>query len=68
MVMERSLLRKPVSLFQVQKDILEQDLDDALEGKQELLNRIHSLREQAVFAENQRKQVRLLCCVLSCSF
>ncbi|XP_078240406.1 caspase recruitment domain-containing protein 14 isoform X1 [Pogona vitticeps] len=40
----------------VQKDILEQDLDDALEGKQELLNRIHSLREQAVFAENQRKQ------------
>ncbi|KAJ7315883.1 hypothetical protein JRQ81_002045 [Phrynocephalus forsythii] len=40
----------------VEKDILEQDLDDALEGKQELLNRIHSLREQAVFAENQRKQ------------
>ncbi|XP_061471780.1 caspase recruitment domain-containing protein 14 isoform X2 [Rhineura floridana] len=40
----------------VQKDILEQNLDDALEGKQELLNRIHSLREQAAFAENQRKQ------------
>uniref|UniRef100_A0A8D0BF66 Caspase recruitment domain family member 14 n=1 Tax=Salvator merianae TaxID=96440 RepID=A0A8D0BF66_SALMN len=40
----------------VQKDILEQSLDDALEGKQELLNRIHSLREQAVLAENQRKQ------------
>ncbi|XP_044272856.1 caspase recruitment domain-containing protein 14 [Varanus komodoensis] len=40
----------------VQKDILEQNLDDALEGKQELLNRIHSLREQAVRAENQRKQ------------
>ncbi|KAM6468549.1 caspase recruitment domain-containing protein 14 isoform 2-T2 [Liasis olivaceus] len=40
----------------VQKDILEQNLDDALEGKQELLNRIHSLREQAVLAENQRKQ------------
>ncbi|XP_066472306.1 caspase recruitment domain-containing protein 14 [Tiliqua scincoides] len=40
----------------IQKDILEQNLDEALEGKQELLNRIHSLREQAVFAENQRKQ------------
>ncbi|XP_053903360.1 caspase recruitment domain-containing protein 14 [Malaclemys terrapin pileata] len=40
----------------VQKDILEQNLDEALEGKQELLNRIHSLREQAVIAENQRKQ------------
>ncbi|XP_053155996.1 caspase recruitment domain-containing protein 14 [Hemicordylus capensis] len=40
----------------VRKDILEQNLDEALEGKQELLNRIHSLREQAVFAENQRKQ------------
>lgn len=40
----------------IQKDILEQNLDEALEGKQELLNRIHSLREQAVFAETQRKQ------------
>ncbi|KAH0629373.1 hypothetical protein JD844_011407 [Phrynosoma platyrhinos] len=40
----------------VQKDILEQNLDDALEGKQELLNRIHSLREQAALAENQRKK------------
>ncbi|XP_077184317.1 caspase recruitment domain-containing protein 14 [Paroedura picta] len=40
----------------VQKDILEQTLDEALEGKQELLNRIHSLREQAALAENQRKQ------------
>ncbi|XP_034960050.2 caspase recruitment domain-containing protein 14 isoform X2 [Zootoca vivipara] len=40
----------------VQKDILEQNLDDALDGKQELLNRIHSLREQAALAENQRKQ------------
>ncbi|KAL7989550.1 hypothetical protein Chor_012216 [Crotalus horridus] len=40
----------------VQKDILEQNLDDALEGKQELLNRLHSLREQAALAENQRKQ------------
>ncbi|XP_050777019.1 caspase recruitment domain-containing protein 14 isoform X5 [Gopherus flavomarginatus] len=41
---------------EVQKDILEQNLDEALEGKQELLDRIHSLREQAVIAENQRKQ------------
>uniref|UniRef100_A0A8C3SUQ9 Caspase recruitment domain family member 14 n=1 Tax=Chelydra serpentina TaxID=8475 RepID=A0A8C3SUQ9_CHESE len=40
----------------VQKDILEQNLDEALEGKQELLDRIHSLRERAVMAENQRKQ------------
>ncbi|XP_044839219.1 caspase recruitment domain-containing protein 14 isoform X4 [Mauremys mutica] len=40
----------------VQKDILEQNLDEALEGKQELLDRIHSLRDQAVIAENQRKQ------------
>uniref|UniRef100_A0A803TFD4 Caspase recruitment domain family member 14 n=1 Tax=Anolis carolinensis TaxID=28377 RepID=A0A803TFD4_ANOCA len=32
------------------------NLDDALEGKQELLNRIHSLREQAALAENQRKK------------
>ncbi|XP_015277961.1 PREDICTED: caspase recruitment domain-containing protein 14 [Gekko japonicus] len=40
----------------VQKDILEQTLDEALEGRQELLNRIHSLREQAALAENQRKQ------------
>uniref|UniRef100_A0A8C8VLF6 CARD domain-containing protein n=1 Tax=Pelusios castaneus TaxID=367368 RepID=A0A8C8VLF6_9SAUR len=40
----------------VQKDILEQNLDEALEGKQELLARIHSLRERAVIAENQRKQ------------
>ncbi|CAM4554740.1 unnamed protein product [Lepidochelys kempii] len=42
----------------VQKDILEQNLDEALKGKQELLNRIHSLRERAVIAENQHKQVR----------
>uniref|UniRef100_A0A7M4FJB2 Caspase recruitment domain family member 14 n=1 Tax=Crocodylus porosus TaxID=8502 RepID=A0A7M4FJB2_CROPO len=40
----------------VQKDILEQNLDEALEGKQELLDRIHSLRERAVIAESQRKQ------------
>ncbi|XP_073167408.1 caspase recruitment domain-containing protein 14 isoform X4 [Lepidochelys kempii] len=40
----------------VQKDILEQNLDEALKGKQELLNRIHSLRERAVIAENQHKQ------------
>ncbi|XP_074870269.1 caspase recruitment domain-containing protein 14 [Carettochelys insculpta] len=40
----------------VQKDILEQSLDEALEGKQDLLNRIHSLRERAVVAEHQSKQ------------
>ncbi|XP_075760231.1 caspase recruitment domain-containing protein 14 isoform X2 [Pelodiscus sinensis] len=40
----------------VQKDILEQNLDEALEGKQELLDRIHSLRERAALAETQRKQ------------
>ncbi|KYO37333.1 caspase recruitment domain-containing protein 14 isoform A [Alligator mississippiensis] len=40
----------------VQKDILEQNLDEALEGKQELLDRIHSLRERAAIAESQRKQ------------
>lgn len=44
-------------LAQVQKDILEQNLDEALEGKQELLDRIHSLRERAAIAESQRKQV-----------
>ncbi|XP_003464935.3 caspase recruitment domain-containing protein 14 isoform X3 [Cavia porcellus] len=40
----------------VEKDILEQDLDEALESKQELVARIHSLREQAAAAERQRKQ------------
>ncbi|KAM4843418.1 caspase recruitment domain-containing protein 14 [Thomomys bottae] len=39
-----------------EKDILEQNLDEALESKQELVNRIHSLRERAVAAERQRKQ------------
>ncbi|KAI5764368.1 CARD14 [Gulo gulo luscus] len=40
----------------VEKDILEQDLDEALESRQELVDRIHSLRERAVAAERQRKQ------------
>ncbi|XP_013361434.1 PREDICTED: caspase recruitment domain-containing protein 14 isoform X2 [Chinchilla lanigera] len=40
----------------VEKDILEQNLDEALESKQELVARIHSLRERAVAAEKQRKQ------------
>ncbi|KAM6175983.1 LOW QUALITY PROTEIN: caspase recruitment domain-containing protein 14 [Erethizon dorsatum] len=40
----------------VEKDILEQNLDEALESKQELVARIHSLRERAVAAERQRKQ------------
>lgn len=44
---------------QVEKDILEQNLDEALESKQELVDRIHSLRERAVAAERQRKQVTL---------
>ncbi|KAF0887064.1 CAR14 protein, partial [Crocuta crocuta] len=39
-----------------EKDILEQNLDEALESKQELVERIHSLRERAVAAERQRKQ------------
>ncbi|XP_036691931.1 caspase recruitment domain-containing protein 14 isoform X4 [Balaenoptera musculus] len=39
-----------------EKDILEQNLDEALESRQELVNRIHSLREQAMAAERQRKQ------------
>ncbi|CAK6438592.1 unnamed protein product [Pipistrellus nathusii] len=39
-----------------EKDILEQSLDEALESKQEMVDRIHSLRERAVAAERQRKQ------------
>lgn len=45
------------SLHQAEKDILEQSLDEALESKQELVDRIHSLRERAAAAERQRKQV-----------
>ncbi|NXD16680.1 CAR14 protein, partial [Nothocercus nigrocapillus] len=41
---------------QVEKDILEQHLDEALEGKQQLLERIHSLWERAAAAERQHKQ------------
>ncbi|XP_036078068.1 caspase recruitment domain-containing protein 14 isoform X6 [Rousettus aegyptiacus] len=39
-----------------EKDILEQSLDEALDSKQELVDRIHSLRARAVAAERQRKQ------------
>ncbi|XP_077022279.1 caspase recruitment domain-containing protein 14 [Tamandua tetradactyla] len=39
-----------------EKDILEQTLDEARESKQELVDRLHSLRERAVAAERQRKQ------------
>ncbi|XP_053068818.1 caspase recruitment domain-containing protein 14 isoform X1 [Acinonyx jubatus] len=39
-----------------EKDILEQNLDEALEGTQTLVERIHSLRQRAVAAERQRKQ------------
>lgn len=49
-----------LSLYQAEKDILEQNLDEALESRQELVDRIHSLRERAVAAERQRKQVTLL--------
>lgn len=52
-----------LSLYQAEKDILEQNLDEALESRQELVDRIHSLRERAVAAERQRKQVTLLGCV-----
>ncbi|KAF3817177.1 hypothetical protein GH733_011577 [Mirounga leonina] len=41
---------------EAENDILEQNLDEALESKQGLVDRIHSLREQAVAAERQRKQ------------
>lgn len=40
----------------VEKDILEQSLDEARESKQELVDRIHSLRERAAAAERQQKQ------------
>ena len=52
-----------ISLCQAEKDILEQNLDEALESRQELVDRIHSLRERAVAAERQQKQVMLLGCV-----
>lgn len=48
-------------LHQVEKDILEQSLDEARESKQELVDRIHSLRERAVAAERQQKQVTPQC-------
>lgn len=44
---------------QAEKDILEQNLGEALEGTQTLVERIHSLRQRAVAAERQRKQVTL---------
>ncbi|XP_055971342.1 caspase recruitment domain-containing protein 14 [Sorex fumeus] len=49
--------RQPALTFSlVEKDILEQSLDEALESKQELVDRIHSLRARAVAAETHRKQ------------
>uniref|UniRef100_G1NV73 CARD domain-containing protein n=1 Tax=Myotis lucifugus TaxID=59463 RepID=G1NV73_MYOLU len=45
-----------LGLQHAEKDILEQSLDEALESKQEMVDRIHSLRERAVAAERQRKQ------------
>lgn len=44
-------------MSQAEKDILEQSLDEALESRQDMVDRIHSLRERAVAAERQRKQV-----------
>lgn len=44
-----------------EKDILEQNLDEALESKQELVDRIHSLRGRDMAAEMQRKQVSSPC-------
>ncbi|NWX98585.1 CAR14 protein, partial [Nothoprocta ornata] len=57
---EKEKLRSPMELetFSLaEKDILEQHLDEALEDKQQLLERIHSLRERAAAAEQQHKQV-----------
>ncbi|KAL1779553.1 caspase recruitment domain-containing protein 14 isoform X1 [Sigmodon hispidus] len=47
---------RSITFSLVEKDILEQSLDEARESKQELVNRIHSLRERAVAAERQQKQ------------
>ncbi|XP_043859244.1 caspase recruitment domain-containing protein 14 [Dromiciops gliroides] len=47
---------KSLTFSQAEKDILEQNLDEALDSRQELVDRIHSLRERAVTAEKQRKQ------------
>ncbi|XP_004709305.1 caspase recruitment domain-containing protein 14 [Echinops telfairi] len=47
---------RSLTFSMVEKDILEQSLDEARESKQELVDRIHSLRARAVAAERQRKQ------------
>ncbi|KAM6164700.1 caspase recruitment domain-containing protein 14 [Rhynchocyon petersi] len=47
---------RSLTFSMVEKDILEQSLDEARESKQELVNRIHSLRARAVVVERQRKQ------------
>ncbi|XP_068932197.1 caspase recruitment domain-containing protein 14 isoform X2 [Petaurus breviceps papuanus] len=47
---------RSLTFSQAEKDILEQNLDEALDSRQELVDRIHSLRERAVTAEKQRKQ------------
>uniref|UniRef100_A0A8C6ZGH3 Caspase recruitment domain family member 14 n=1 Tax=Nothoprocta perdicaria TaxID=30464 RepID=A0A8C6ZGH3_NOTPE len=56
---EKEKLRSPMELETFSLDILEQHLDEALEDKQQLLERIHSLRERAAAAEQQHKQVGL---------
>ncbi|XP_054987836.1 caspase recruitment domain-containing protein 14 [Sorex araneus] len=53
---EESRRRPALTFSLVEKDILEQSLDEALESKQELVDRIHSLRARAVAAETHRKQ------------
>ncbi|XP_075418434.1 caspase recruitment domain-containing protein 14 [Tenrec ecaudatus] len=47
---------RSLTFSMVEKDILEQSLDEARESKQELVDRIHSLRARAAAAERQRKQ------------
>ncbi|XP_039715277.1 caspase recruitment domain-containing protein 14 isoform X4 [Pteropus medius] len=47
---------RSLTFSMAEKDILEQSLDEALDSKQELVDRIHSLRARAVAAERQQKQ------------
>uniref|UniRef100_A0A6I8N593 Caspase recruitment domain family member 14 n=1 Tax=Ornithorhynchus anatinus TaxID=9258 RepID=A0A6I8N593_ORNAN len=53
---EENTKLKSLTFSLVEKDILEQSLDEAQESKQQLVDRIHSLRERATTAEKQRKQ------------
>ncbi|XP_038597974.1 LOW QUALITY PROTEIN: caspase recruitment domain-containing protein 14 [Tachyglossus aculeatus] len=53
---EENTKLKSLTFSLAEKDILEQSLDEAQESKQQLVDRIHSLRERATTAEKQRKQ------------